>query len=106
MKKETLILIGAGIAVYYFYNKSKKAGTNATAQKQILSETFGKYLPQAQVNAKKKLKPVIEPMPLQSITKQEFEANKPKVLSKGLTLVKKLFQKKKVSGFDNCIGLY
>lgn len=92
MKKETLVLIGAGALAFYFYQKSKNAAQpkqlpqqpTATQQKQILSETFGKYLPQAQAAA----------------------AAKPQLLQKGLKLVTSLFKKKKVSGLDECIGLY
>ena len=106
MKKEYLFLIGAGALAYYFYNKSKKPDLTTDQQKGILKDTFGKYLPQTTGTAKKKLKPVIEALPLQNITKQQFEANKPKLLQKGVTLIKKLISKKKVAGFNDCIGLY
>lgn len=106
MKKETLILLGLAGAGIYFYmrnkNKYSAPGKSVEDQQKILKQTFGKYLP----TQKKALKPVIEALPLENLTKQQYQANKPKIIQKGLTIVKKLFAKKQMSGFDNCIGLY
>lgn len=109
MKKETAILIGvAGLGAYLLYKKQKEKkeysapGMTKQQQQTAIKSAFQNLLP-----GKKKLIPKIIVPPVQSITKAEYEAAKPKpkILQKAGTLIKKLFAKK-VAGFDNVEGLY
>lgn len=112
MKKSTIFLLGAaGIGAYLIYRnqQSKKAkgykappGTTTQQQQKIIQSAFANLLPR-----KKKLIPKIIVQPVQSITKQQYDAAKKSILSKAGTIIKKVLAAKKgVSGVDCVDGLY
>ena len=112
MKKSTLLILGvAGIGAYLIYKnqQSKKAkgykappGSTKQQQQQIIKSAFQNLLP-----GKKKLIPKIYVQPIQSITKQQYDAAKKGVLNKAGTIVKKILSaKKKLSGYDTVDGIY